>query len=471
MAFSATIARLWSPGKGATTGRKVNLDSPCSVMSLDEKDSEHLEHTPTFLLEDWLREQRQAGGDEFHGEWSESEEHFGATMPLEAWLSTQEGDGGTGGPTQQSVGGVRLEDKQDSAVAIDAPGEISIESGVNLSCSSIKGTLNSRGDDGDEGSGRGSGKGCDGDGGSGSKGGGSGGGDEEYGGEGKGGGGCGSGSRCEDDDDEDDEDDDADWGDICWREDGDEDNPEPKFSVVSPISFFVSPHGVAHRSLEDERAGANREDASGKEGTGSKARVLQLEEDLAKAREEIKRLAALRDATVFESDEYRELWGAWRYEGARVDWLREVLRWRVPVPKLPAQWRDNWQCRLCGIDNGSRETACATCRLPKGAFEGGDSSVWIRFNPEDWIPGCVLPKWSDEEPAARSERGEDARAAASEASGGGAGGWGGSGNAAQGPLDEEGDNWGWAFDEGGKGGDDCGSDDADAPFDLGFGDY
>ena len=103
-------------------------------------------------------------------------------------------------------------------------------------------------------------------------------------------------------------------------------------------------------------------------------------------------------------------------------------------------------------------TTCATCGLPKGGFDGGDSSEWIRFNPEDWIPGCVLPKWSDEEPAVGSGRGEGARAAASEASGGGAGDWGGSGYAALGPLDEEeGGNLGWAFDDGKEGGGgDCG---------------
>jgi hypothetical protein len=386
-------------------------------------------------------------------------------------LSAQEGDGGTGGPTQQSVGGVRLEDKQDSAVAIDAPGEISIErKGVNLSSSSIKETLNSRRDDGDEGSGCGSDECFGGDGGSGDRGGGSGSGD------GKGGSGGGSGGVGGDDDG-------GDGGDAWWRDDGDEDNPEPKFSGFSPITFFVSPLGVSHRSL-----GADYEDASEKAGTEAKARVRQLEKDLVKAREEITRLAALWDAYMFESDEYQELWMAWRYEQARVDWLREVLRWRFPVPKPPAQWRDNWQCRLCAIDNGSRRPTCAACGLPKGAFEGGDSSVWIGFNPEKWIPGCVLPKWSNEEPAVGSGRGEGARAAASEASGGGigggggsaaseasgwgAGGWGDSGNAAQGPLDEEGDNRGWAFGDGeDEGGDDGNGNDADTPFDLGFGDY
>ena len=141
MAFSAAIARLWSPEKGATTEKKVNLDSPCSFTGFEEKDSEHLEHSlfwrtrvslpPTFLLEDWLRKQRQAGDDDVHGKGSGNEGHLGE-------LSTQEGDGGTGGPTQQSVGGVRLKDKQDSAVAIDAPGEISIGSGVDFFCSPVR---------------------------------------------------------------------------------------------------------------------------------------------------------------------------------------------------------------------------------------------------------------------------------------------------------------------------------------------
>lgn len=48
------------------------------------------------------------------------------------------------------------------------------------------------------------------------------------------------------------------------------------------------------------------------------------------------------------------------------------------------------------------EGSVRNLRTPQGPFEGGDSSEWIRFNPEDLIPGCVLPKWSDEEPAVGS---------------------------------------------------------------------
>ena len=77
-------------------------------------------------------------------------------------------------------------------------------------------TLNSRGDDGDEGSGCGSDESFGGDGGSGGKGGGSCGGGEGYGGDGKGGSGCGSGG---------DNDDGSDGGEAWWRDDGDADNP------------------------------------------------------------------------------------------------------------------------------------------------------------------------------------------------------------------------------------------------------
>ena len=198
MAFSATIARLWSPEKGATTGLRGKLESPGSVMLLDETDSEHSEQTPTFPLDDWLREQRQTGGDEFCGEGTGDEEHLGETMPLDVWLGIQEGGGGTGGPVQQSVGGARLENKQGiNAVPTDAPGQVSIGSGVILLCSPISEALNSRDGDGDEGSGRGNDESFGGDDGSGDKGGGSGGsgggGGEEYGVDGKGGSGGSSG--------------------------------------------------------------------------------------------------------------------------------------------------------------------------------------------------------------------------------------------------------------------------------------
>ena len=160
-------------------GSKVNQDSPCSDILLDEADSEHVEQIPTILLDEWLREHRQTGGDDLRGEGSGSEDHLGETMPLEMWISIQEGAGGEGGPTQQSVGGVRLEDKQDSAVATDAPGEVSIGSGVDGSRSAIKEALNSWEDKGDKGSGRGGG-----DGGFGGGGGYGGSGEEERGGEG-----------------------------------------------------------------------------------------------------------------------------------------------------------------------------------------------------------------------------------------------------------------------------------------------
>ena len=158
------------------------------------------------------------------------------------------------------------------------------------------------------------------------------------------------------------------------------------------------------------------------------------------------------DLSLFDPEDYHELRGAWRYESARVDWLREVLRWRFPVPKLPARWRDNWRCNLCAIDNGSRKATCASCGLPKGAFEGGDSSKWLRFNPEDWIPGCVLPRREEEAPAAEGHSGEsdtspwgDASSKVPEPLGGGGGG---------GPHGDP--SWAWGADGGrGTGRGDC----------------
>ena len=353
---------------------------------LDEADSEHLEQTPTILLEDWLREQQQTDGDELCGEGTGGEEHLGETMDLKVWLSIEEGVvrcggdggnggcGGDGGPAQRSVGGTRLENKRGiNAVQTSAPGEVPIGSGVSLLCSPIPGTLNSRFEDGDGGSGCGSVGGHDGW--------------------------------------------DEGWDEGRWPEDGDTDGPAPQMTKPSTVSFFLTSLGMAHRSLNgdvevgadcgDAEVGADGGDAGRTAGAETDTEVRQLKKDLAEAKERIELLTVMCDSSL-DSDGYRELWAAWRYEAVRVHWLREVLRWRFPVHS-PRQGLGNWSCNLCATEHGPSKRACLTCGLPKGAFEGEGASEWIKFNHEDWIPPLLPPKGTAQGPPTKGGEAAEGR--------------------------------------------------------------
>ena len=209
-----------------------------------------------------------------------------------------------------------------------------------------------------------------------------------------------------------------------------------------------------------------------------------------------------------DSEEYAEVLQQCYYEKSRVDWLREVLRRRFPVPNPPGRGPGQWPCNLCDTTNGARSITCLMCGLPKTAFDGGCSSLWNDYDPKEWIPPLTGPPGKSSADGGetrgtgrrdrrhkRKERtaslvggsGGGARWAAREgvelgdfpgrgnvsgASGEDAGCWGGSSTAAHNPLDEEGGGRGWELghvEE--EGGGDGGDDDADVPFDLGFSDY